>query len=591
LPGESLGAGSGVIPGPFVARRSGQVGRAMRQAGVVWLVVVLCGGTRIGNHGKHMAEERRHWRWWQKVGLGSALVLFTAIVFVCGLRKRWIKPLPGVRVAMSRPHVKESDLGPTSAYRLLLEAIEPPIGLEGPPNRLRVWHGTWQDATDKLATHPWPSEPPPPAPRHGNQTPAPKQAPPASSDMSEGSTVVVGLPADHPALAPDAPWTREQYEDVLRVLKLYEPKMAILDKALSAPNPQVPTAEDPAFEVPYLAPVRAMARWLSISAQVKAGMGDYAGSLRGLERCLGMGDLVTRGGVLVNRFVGGACSAIAHDAARRILTCRSIPASVLRDMGQMVLAFGDADEPYAETLRAQVAVDLGMVRMVYREGSLAGISHGNPPSAKERFLFRLARLGGSSPRNTQRNVEALHQHLITPLDRPYSATTEAEYVTLKADLLATFPGGTTELALRTRDPMGCILADFIIRLHGGGRRRLVEITAHGRGMALFCAIKAYEKEHGRIPDRLEELVPDYLPRVPKDPFDGKPFRYRKSNIPRLPAEAWAVYSIGPDFTDDGGTAYGIGVPSTNGHKNPDLVWPSHPYPPPPEREPEMEFEF
>jgi hypothetical protein len=106
-----------------------------------------------------------------------------------------------------------------------------------------------------------------------------------------------------------------------------------------------------------------------------------------------------------------------------------------------------------------------------------------------------------------------------------------------------------------------------------------------RGAALFLAIKAYGKEHGALPQTLAKLVPDYLPRIPKDPFDGKPFRYLRSGVPGLPPKAWAVYSIGEDFTDDGGKAQSVGEARRKRVANPDLVWPSQPYPPGPSDEP------
>ena len=45
---------------------------------------------------------------------------------------------------------------------------------------------------------------------------------------------------------------------------------------------------------------------------------------------------------------------------------------------------------------------------------------------------------------------------------------------------------------------------------------------------LICdlAIRAYSLEHGRNPAKLGDLVPGYLPEVPKDPFGGGPFVYR-----------------------------------------------------------------
>jgi hypothetical protein len=51
---------------------------------------------------------------------------------------------------------------------------------------------------------------------------------------------------------------------------------------------------------------------------------------------------------------------------------------------------------------------------------------------------------------------------------------------------------------------------------------------------------------GRTPDSLADLVPQFAPSIPLDPFDNNPLRYKKL------ARGFLVYSIGADFTDDGG---------------------------------------
>jgi len=62
---------------------------------------------------------------------------------------------------------------------------------------------------------------------------------------------------------------------------------------------------------------------------------------------------------------------------------------------------------------------------------------------------------------------------------------------------------------------------------------------------LLLACRAYEEATGHLPETLQALVPDYLPVVPRDPFDGQPFRYS--------TERRIIYSVGEDLTDDGGT--------------------------------------
>ena len=43
--------------------------------------------------------------------------------------------------------------------------------------------------------------------------------------------------------------------------------------------------------------------------------------------------------------------------------------------------------------------------------------------------------------------------------------------------------------------------------------------------------RAHRQQHGRLPDRLEELVGPFLERLPADPVNGLAFDYRPQGIP------------------------------------------------------------
>jgi hypothetical protein len=48
-----------------------------------------------------------------------------------------------------------------------------------------------------------------------------------------------------------------------------------------------------------------------------------------------------------------------------------------------------------------------------------------------------------------------------------------------------------------------------------------------QGLAdLALAMTAYKAAKGRYPEKLDELVPDHIDRIPKDPFDGKPLKMK-----------------------------------------------------------------
>jgi hypothetical protein len=84
-------------------------------------------------------------------------------------------------------------------------------------------------------------------------------------------------------------------------------------------------------------------------------------------------------------------------------------------------------------------------------------------------------------------------------------------------------------------------------------------------LRLQIALRLYEQKHGRLPETLGELVPEFLPAVPNDPYDDQPFRYSKARK--------LVWSVGQDGIDDGGKAYHGAVMYYNSEKGYDAVMP------------------
>jgi hypothetical protein len=108
-------------------------------------------------------------------------------------------------------------------------------------------------------------------------------------------------------------------------------------------------------------------------------------------------------------------------------------------------------------------------------------------------------------------------------------------------------------------------------------------------VTVAIGLELYRRRTGYWPAQLADLVPDLLPAVPVDRFDGNPLRYRVVDGRPL------VYSIGSDGKDDGGRA----PRDAAGHAQPQLakfldaqgepmadgdwvLWPSTPPAPPDE---------
>jgi hypothetical protein len=78
---------------------------------------------------------------------------------------------------------------------------------------------------------------------------------------------------------------------------------------------------------------------------------------------------------------------------------------------------------------------------------------------------------------------------------------------------------------------------LFVSLDGDATRDLVRLAVAARG---------YKAKHGKYPEKLADLVPDFIAEVPLDPYDGRPMRLRREKGEIV------IYSIGRDRVDDGG---------------------------------------
>jgi hypothetical protein len=92
---------------------------------------------------------------------------------------------------------------------------------------------------------------------------------------------------------------------------------------------------------------------------------------------------------------------------------------------------------------------------------------------------------------------------------------------------------------RANSPYLFRLLDKSIQAHLGLHAQL---RATDAGLAVEC----YREKHGRWPERLDDLTPEFCDAVPIDIYTGKPLQYRRHK------DGVVVYSVGPDEKDNGG---------------------------------------
>ena len=76
--------------------------------------------------------------------------------------------------------------------------------------------------------------------------------------------------------------------------------------------------------------------------------------------------------------------------------------------------------------------------------------------------------------------------------------------------------------------------------------RVQRAEAMHRVAVLGIATYRYQAKYGRLPAALSDLTAEFVHILPRDPFDGKPMRFK------LADEGCVIYSIGPDLIDNDG---------------------------------------
>lgn len=428
-------------------------------------------------------------------GLWTALLLVLQVM--AAERRPWIEPLPGVRLEPTLPFRSEADFGPDSAYSLLLRATELPEE-RGLVEALKQWE-------ENLLYSPWQTA--------------------------------------------DTGWAESLLRDA-------EPCLELARRAAAAPDPQVPT--DYSFwggNSDLTTKVRTLTCYLILSAYAKEGRGDPAGAIAELLVCIRCGGILPRGGDMVNHLAEVNISYRAYRVIHAIATRNEIPTSVLRRYARELLQISDRVEPCAEAIRHEAKRQEDMFDKLDVVAGMVGFSMlDKGMRVREPVCWLIARVlnlaTGSTEATMRRNIAALFQHYVQLASQPYGSEIDVQFRALPPPLgpdVACF-------FFQIEDPLGLVFA----HLHSSRAisvfvAKCAERDAAMRGMALFLAVRAYEIEQKRPPILATDLVPEFLPRLPLDPFDGKPLRYVFGKVPASWGEVeWGIYSIGRNFTDDGG---------------------------------------
>ena len=321
--------------------------------------------------------------------------------------------------------------------------------------------------------------------------------------------------------------------------------------------------------IPHLAPMKNAVTSLSASALDAARQGDLAGAVEDLKGMRILEKDLESEPILISQLVRVALGAISNSRVWAVLNARDWNESQLAEL-QEALPSEDFTTAMVRSLEGERAGALYEMRHASSQ-QLAEIWGGdamdmalgrNPaPLSVPETVDEAVEFAGTFLERLSRGILI---NVVAPIWRfGWGDQAAAHYLECMDGMLEANHRGLRErsfVPVQQFDLIGRLELPGYSRLRGAFARTSLpalerasmkayraetERSLHETGIAL----RRFQLLHGRLPEKLEELVPAFLSAVPTDRMDGKPLRYRREG-----EKAFTLWSVGEDLKDDGGDA-------------------------------------
>jgi hypothetical protein len=302
-----------------------------------------------------------------------------------------------------------------------------------------------------------------------------------------------------------------------RALAAYRPALDGLRRSFPLEYRTPPSRSSNTLAFPDTSGFFPAARAFSAESRLALLEGQPALAMERALDAVQLGARAGRGGVLAHGLAGQSAISFGVQAAEPCLRHLSRrEARLAAERLDRILREAAAE---AEVLSEERKLGLANLRHTFRTSATVPVGPSGSPGASQPFRLRL--LGWYPRGHIYRTLDSFYRAAIEDARLPYARR-------------PTRPGSD--------EPFIRVLASHV----GSAGRDFAESEARLGLLRAALALQEYRQAHGRFPASLERLAPDVLPRIPIDPFSGRPLLYR------VKAGGAILYSVGENGKDDGG---------------------------------------
>ncbi|MFB0555180.1 MAG: hypothetical protein ACETWQ_17870 [Phycisphaerae bacterium] len=304
--------------------------------------------------------------------------------------------------------------------------------------------------------------------------------------------------------------------------------------------------------MPNLSDFRRLAFSLRLRIWLNAEQGHFEDAFNDVKSFYRFGQHLRGDKILIEQLVGIAIEALAVRTIQDIVGEYDIDSTILADL-QNSFEQIVAGENFVPSLEAEKLCAYDEIQRCFTEGRFGGghlylsrlgsFSEGHPFGLDEIFVGAIF-----SPQQWPRAAKVLFAHP----DKKQTREMADSYYDFWTKVYHKTPG---QIRAEGIDPekqaMEIIEGNILLQILAPALSRINEI-AHRNKTEVYAtftilALLRYEKDKGSYANDLQQLITaGYLKQLPIDSYSDKPLVYRKTD------DDFILYSVGPNFTDEGG---------------------------------------
>lgn len=316
--------------------------------------------------------------------------------------------------------------------------------------------------------------------------------------------------------------------------------LALVKRGTECAACQMPVVESFETTMPYLASWLKIGRLLSVQSRQARLDGHRAEAAESALVAARLGILVLENAESTIGYLVGV--SIANEALEQLLALAADPAATAEEwkaLAEQLNALGPFDVGLARAMKAECRLAADLVDQ-FADGQIDWIDVIAFENAGRDYMSRLLAAILRSPyffrpQATLRSIQEEYRRAIQDVSLPYAQ--------LDGDIEPDF--GRSWVQWIRPNAMGKFFRLMLVVPVNRTMEKKCRMESLLAGAKLVVACNRFEQARGRRPETLADLVPEFLSEVPRDPYDGAPFRYS--------AEKGLVWAVGKNLTDEGGS--------------------------------------